>query len=152
VHEQTDARSWSANMYSRDSKECGRILCAGCRYGYRFVIYRGGLRGGLRGGFSDWCTAGTGGRSPRSGASSRVTVGLRKTFRRRLIAGTPVGWGGAPMLFRLCDDSIRVNMAAEVKSLLHSKLGLTRSIDILARSNDGRGLSIDMRGVCFIGC
>ena len=40
-------------------------------------------------------------------------------------------------------DSILVSNAAEVKSLLASKLGRTLSMDDLMRSNDGLGLSMD---------
>jgi len=45
-------------------------------------------------------------------------------------------------------DSMRVRRAADVKSLLASKLGCVLSIDCLNRSKEGRGLSKEGRGGC----
>lgn len=103
-----------------------------------------GLPGGL-GGFGE---VGMGGVSERSGGpSSLVIVARRMALRSRLMTAGCV-LGGAPWkLLRLCADSMRVSMAAEVKSLLASKLGRTRSMDMRDRSKLGRmRQSDDMRG------
>ena len=113
--------------------------------GFRGLL---GALGGLLGALGGLDGVGISGAPLGSGgASSRVRVALRRAFRNLLpMLGCVLGMLFNPCtlvrlpwkLLRLCADSMRVNMAAEVKSLLASKLGRTRSIDMRARSKLGR--------------
>jgi hypothetical protein len=114
--------------------------------------YRFGLFGGL---FAE----GIGGASLPSGcgASSLVSVALRIAFLNLDPKFGTVDWCPCPMpctlwrwlpwkLLRLCADSMRVSIAADVNSLEASKLGRTRSIDMRARSKLGRTrYSVELR-------
>jgi hypothetical protein len=112
------------------------------------MCYRLGLAGGL------FCTGISGASCKSTGASSLVNVARLSAFRSRLpIFGAVLG---APIpdvlillpwkLLRLCADSMRVSIAADVNSLLCSNEGRTRSMDMRARSKEGRTRqSDDMR-------